>query len=103
MAIPQPGAAEGYSGYLKTDEYQGYNTLTGSNAVPVGYISGGTLLMLFLKGKHMTTARLQCSESSTATGFLTLGIPSTKKYLGDYEKRKQLRLEKEKSSIIVVK
>ena len=59
MAIPQPGAAEGYSGYLKTDEYQGYNTLTGSNAVPVGYISGGTLLMLFLKGKRMTTARLQ--------------------------------------------
>ena len=44
----------------------------------------------------MTTVSRQCRESSTATGYSPLRIPLTKSIPGDYEKRKQLRLEKEK-------
>ena len=44
----------------------------------------------------MTTASLQYKESSTAIGCLPWKNSINKKYPGNYEKRKQLRLEKEK-------
>ena len=69
----------------------------GSDAALVGRISADTSSMPFPKENSMTTASRQCRESSTATGYSPLRILLTKKYPGDYEKRKQLRLEKEKT------
>ena len=88
---------KGYSGYLEADGYQGYNDLCRvSAAALVGRTSVDTLSMLFPKENSMTTASRQCREFSTATSYSPLRTPSTKKYPDDYEKRKQLRLEKEK-------
>ena len=68
----------------------------GSDAVLAGRISVDTLSMPFPKGNSMTTASLQCRESSTANRLFAIEDSINKKYPGDYEKRKQLRLEKEK-------
>ena len=68
----------------------------GSGVALAGRTSADTLLMLFPKESSVTTASRQCRESSTATGYSSLRTPLTKKYPDDYEKRKQLHLEKEK-------
>ena len=68
----------------------------GSDAALVGHTSADTLSMLFPKASSMITASRQYRVSNTATGYSPLRTPLTKKYPGDHEKRKQLRLEKEK-------
>ena len=69
----------------------------GSDAALVGRISVDILSTPFPKENSMTTASRQCRASSTAIGCSPLIEDSiNKKYPGDYEKRKQLRLEKEK-------
>jgi len=44
--------------------------------------------MLFPKGNSMITTSRQYRVSNTAIGYSSLRIPLTKKYPGDYEKRK---------------
>ena len=69
---------EGYSGYLETDGYQGYNSLPGIRRCSCWAISADTLSTLFQKGSSMTTASLQYRESSTAIGCLPWKTPLTK-------------------------
>ena len=69
---------EGYSGYLETDGYQGYNNLRGSGAALAGHTSVDTLSMPSQKESSMTTASRPCRESSTATGYSPLKTPLTK-------------------------
>ena len=103
MAIPRPEAAAMQRSFWKATadiwKLTAIRVITicrGSGAAPVGHISADTLSTLFPKESSMTTASRQYRESSTAIGCLPLKTPLTKKYSGNYEKRKQLRLEKEK-------
>lgn len=70
----------------------------GSGAAPVGHISADTLSTLFPKGSSMTTASLQYRESRVqyCNRLFAMEDSINKKCPGNYEKRKQLRLEKEK-------
>lgn len=72
---------EGYSGYMETDGYQGYNHLPGIRRCTCWAHSVDTLSMPFPKGNSMTTASRQCRESSTATGYSPLRTPLTKNIL----------------------
>ena len=85
---------EGYSGYLETDGYQGYNNLQGSDAAPAGRISVDTSSMPFPKENSMTTSQPAVQGVQYCNRLFAIEDSINKKYPGDYEKRKQLRLEK---------
>ena len=81
---------EGYSGYLETDGYQGYNNLPGIRRCScwahyprtgIRHTSVDTLSMPSQKESSMTTASRPCRESSTATGYSPLKTPLTKSIL----------------------
>ena len=69
---------EGYSGYLETDGYQGYNILPDIRRCSCWRTSADTLSMRFPKGSSMTTANRQCRESSTVIGYSPLRTPLIK-------------------------
>ena len=69
---------EGYSGYLETDGYQGYNNLPEIRRCSCWAHIRRYFIDAVPKGKSMITASRQCRESSTATGYSPLRIPLTK-------------------------
>ena len=73
---------EGYSGYLETDGYQGYNNLPGIRRCTCRAHIRRYFIDAVSKGKQydysMTTVSRQCRESSTATGYSPLRTPLTK-------------------------
>lgn len=73
---------EGYRRYLETDSYQGYNNLPGSDAVP--------------KGKQYDYSQPAVQGVQYCNRLFAIEDSINQKYPGDYEKRKQLRLKKEK-------
>ena len=68
----------------------------GSDAALVGRISVDTSSMPFQKENSMTTARPAVQGVQYCNRLFAIEDSINKKYPGDYEKRKQLRLEKEK-------
>ena len=69
---------EGYSGYLETDGYQGYNNLPGIRRCSCWAHIRRYFIDAVPKGKQYDYSQRQCRESSTATGYSPLRILLTK-------------------------
>ena len=82
---------DGYSGYLETDGYQRYNSLPGANGVPAGLISDAVP-----KGNQYDYSQPAVQDVQCCNRLFAIEDSINKKYPGDYEKCKQLHLEKGK-------
>ena len=86
----------GYHGYLEIDGYQGYNGLSHiSNAAPAGP-THRYFIDAFPQGKQYNYSQPAVQEVQYCNHLFAIEDSINKKYPGDYEKRRQLRLEKEK-------
>ena len=87
---------EGYSGYLETDGYQGYNNLQGIRRC----FCWAHIRLYFIdavpKGKQYDYSQPAVQGVQYCNRLFAIEDSINKKYPDDYEKRKQLRLEKEK-------
>ena len=87
---------EGYSGYLETDGYQGYNNLPGIRRCSCWAHIRRYFIDAVPKGKQYDYSQPAVQGVQYCSRLFAIEDSINKKYPGDYEKRKQLRLEKEK-------
>ena len=87
---------EGYSGYLETDGYQGYNNLPGIRRCSCWAHIRRYFIDAVPKGKQYDYSQPAVQGVQYCNRLFAIEDSINKKYPGDYEKRKQLRLEKEK-------
>lgn len=86
----------GYSGYLETDGYQGYNNLPGTRRCSCWAHIRRYFIDAVPKGKQYDYSQPAVQGVQYCNRLFAIEDSINKKYPGDYEKRKQLRLEKEK-------
>ena len=103
MAIPRPGAAAMQRSFWKATadiwKRTAIRVITvclGSGAAPVGHISADTLSTAVPKGKQYDYSQPAVQGVQYCNRLFAMEDSINKKYPGNYEKRKQLRLEKEK-------
>ena len=87
---------EGYSGYLETDGYQGYNSLPGIRRCSCWAHIRRYFIDAVPKGKQYDYSQPSVQGVQYCNRLFAMEDSINKKYPGNYEKRKQLRLEKEK-------
>lgn len=87
---------EGYSGYLETDGYQGYNSLPGIRHCSCWAHIRRYFIDAVPKGKQYDYSQPAVQGVQYCNRLFAMEDSINKKYPGNYEKRKQLRLEKEK-------
>ena len=87
---------EGYSGYLETDGYQGYNSLSGIRRCSCWTHIRRYFIDAVPKGKQYDYSQPAVQGVQYCNRLFAMEDSINKKYPGNYEKRKQLRLEKEK-------
>ena len=87
---------EGYQGYLETDGYQGYNSLPDIKRCSCRAHIRRYLIDAVPKGKQYDYSQPAVQGVQYCNRLFAIEDSIHKKYPGDYEKRKQLRLEKEK-------
>ena len=90
MVIPRPGAAflEGYSGYLETDGYQGYNSLPGIKRCSCWAHIRRYFIDAVPKGKQYDYSQPAVQGVQYCSRLFVIEDSINKKYPGDYEKRK---------------
>lgn len=86
---------ESYSGYLETDGYQGYNNLPGIRRCSCWAHIRRYFIDAVPKGKPYDYSQPAVQGVQYCNRLFAIEDSINKKYPGDYEKRKQLRLEKE--------
>ena len=87
---------EGYHGYLETDGYQGYNSLPDIKRCSCWAHIRRYFIDAVPKGKQYDYSQPAVQGVQYCNRLFAIEDSINKKYPGDYEKRKQLRLEKEK-------
>ena len=87
---------EGYSGYLETDGYQGYNNLPGIRRCSCWAHIRRYFIDAVPQGKQYDYSQPAVQGVQYCNRLFAIEDSINKKYPGNYEKRKQLRLEKEK-------
>ena len=87
---------KGYIGYLETDGYQGYNNLPGIRRCSCWAHIRRYFIDAVPKGKQYDYSQPAVQGVQYCNRLFAIEDSINKKYPGDYEKRKQLRLEKEK-------
>ena len=87
---------EGYHGYLETDGYQGYNSLPDIKRCSCWAHIRRYFIDAVPKGKQYDYSQPAVQGVQYCNRLFAIEDSINKKYSGDYEKRKQLRLEKEK-------
>lgn len=87
---------EGYSGYLETDGYQGYNSLPGIRRCSCWAHIRRYFIDAVPKGKQYDYSQPAVQGVQYCNRLFAMEDSINKKYPDNYEKRKQLRLEKEK-------
>ena len=87
---------EGYSGYLETDGYQSYNSLSGIRRCSCWAHIRRYFIDAVPKGKQYDYNQPAVQGVQYCNRLFAMEDSINKKYPGNYEKRKQLRLEKEK-------
>ena len=87
---------EGYHGYLETDGYQGYNSLSDIKRCSCWAHIRRYFIDAVPKGKQYDYSQPAVQGVQYCNRLFAIEDSINKKYPGDYEKRKQLRLEKEK-------
>lgn len=87
---------EGYSGYLETDGYQGYNSLPGIRHCSCWAHIRRYFIDAVPKGKQYDYSQPAVQGVQYCNRLFAMEDSINKKCPGNYEKRKQLRLEKEK-------
>ena len=87
---------EGYHGYLETDGYQGYNSLPDIKRCSCWAHIRRYFIDAVPKGKQYDYSQPAVQGVQYCNRLFVIEDSINKKYPGDYEKRKQLRLEKEK-------
>ncbi|MGN8754050.1 IS66 family transposase [Blautia sp. HCP3S3_C4] len=87
---------EGYHGYLETDGYQGYNSLPDIKRCSCWAHIRRYFIDAVPKGKQYDYIQPAVQGVQYCNRLFAIEDSINKKYPGDYEKRKQLRLEKEK-------
>ena len=87
---------EGYSGYLETDGYQGYNSLPGIRRCSCWAHIRRYVVDAIPKGKQLDYNQPAVQGVHYCDRLARLESTITSKCGADHEKRKQMRLEKEK-------
>ena len=87
---------EGYSGYLETDGYQGYNNLPGIRRCSCWAYIRRYFIDAVPKGRQYDYSQPAVQGVQYCNRLFAIEDSINKKYPGDYEKRNQMRLEKEK-------
>ena len=87
---------EGYSGYLETDGYQSYNSLSEIRRCSCWAHIRRYFIDAVPKGKQYDYSQPAVQGVQYCNRLFAMEDSINKKYPGNYEKRKQLRLEKEK-------
>ena len=87
---------EGFHGYLETDGYQGYNSLPDIRRCSCWAHIRRYFIDAVPKGKQYDYSQPAVQGVQDCNRLFAIEDSINKKYPGDYEKRKQLRLEKEK-------
>lgn len=87
---------EGYHGYLETDGYQGYNSLPDIKRCSCWAHIRRYFIDAVPKGKQYDYSQPAVQGVQYCNRLFAIEDSINQKYPGDYEKRKQLRLEKEK-------
>ena len=87
---------KGYHGYLETDGYQGYNGLPDIKRCACWAHIRRYFIDAVPKGKQYDYSQPTVQGVQYCNRLFAIEDSINKKYPGDYEKRKQLRLEKEK-------
>lgn len=86
----------GYHGYLETDGYQGYNSLPDVKRCSCWAHIRRYFIDAVPKGKQYDYSQPAVQGVQYCSRLFAIEDSINKKHPGDYEKRKQLRLEKEK-------
>jgi hypothetical protein len=86
----------GYQGYLETDGYQGYNKVPGIKRCSCWAHIRRYFVDAVPKGKQHDYTQPSVQGVQYCNQLFAIEDSINKKYPGNYEKRKQLRLEKEK-------
>ena len=87
---------DGFQGYLETDGYQGYNKVSGIKRCSCWAHIRRYFVDAIPKGKQLDYNQPAVQGVQYCNRLFAIEDSINKKYPGDYEKRKQLRLEKEK-------
>ena len=87
---------EGFQGYLETDGYQGYNKVPGIKRCSCWAHIRRYFIEAVPKGKQFDYSQPAVQGVQYCDQLFRIEDSINKKYPGDYEKRKQIRLEKEK-------
>ena len=87
---------KGYHGYLETDGYQGYNSLPGIKRCSCWAHIRRYFIDAVPKGKQYDYSQPAVQGVQYCSRLFAIEDSINKKYPGDHQKRKQLRLEKEK-------
>ena len=87
----------GYSGYLETDGYQGYNKVSGIKRCSCWAHIRRYFIDAVPKGKQYDYSQPAVQGVQYCNRLFAIEDSINTKYPGDYEKRKQLRLEREKT------
>ena len=86
----------GFQGYLETDGYQGYNKVPGIKRCSCWAHIRRYFIDAIPKGKQFDYTQSAVQGVQYCDRLFRIEDSINKKYPGDYEKRKKLRLEKEK-------
>lgn len=87
---------DGFQGYLETDGYQGYNKVPGIKRCSCWSHIRRYFIDAIPKGKQFDYTQPAVQGVQYCDRLFRIEDSINKKYPGDYEKRKELRLEKEK-------
>ncbi len=87
---------KGYHGYLETDGYQGYNSLPGIKRCSCWAHIRRYFIDAVPKGKQYDYSQPAVQGVQYCSRLFAIEDSINKNYPGDHQKRKQLRLEKEK-------
>ena len=87
---------EGFQGYLETDGYQGYNKVPGIKRCSCWAHIRRYFIDAVPKGKQFDYSQPAVQGVQYCDRLFRIEDTINKRYPGNYEKRKQLRLEKEK-------
>ena len=87
---------DGFSGYLETDGYQGYNKVPGIKRCSCWAHIRRYFIDAIPKGKQFDYSQPAVQGVQYCDRLFRIEDSINKQHPGDYEKRKQLRLEKEK-------
>lgn len=87
---------EGFKGYLETDGYQGYNKVPGIKRCSCWAHIRRYFIDAVPKGKQFDYSQPAVQGVQYCDHLFRIEDDINKRYPGNYEKRKQLRLEKEK-------